>query len=46
VRQQYTWFRLDDPRIHWFDMDEEGVEAAVNNFVRDWRLGVGDREER
>jgi tRNA dimethylallyltransferase len=19
VRQQYTWFRLDDPAIHWFD---------------------------
>jgi tRNA dimethylallyltransferase len=21
ARQQYTWFRLDDPRIHWFDVE-------------------------
>ena len=42
VRQQYTWFRLDDPRIHWFDMDDDGVEAAVIELVRDWRLGNGD----
>lgn len=24
VRQQYTWFRLDDPRIAWFDLEEVG----------------------
>ncbi|HEX6384535.1 MAG TPA: tRNA (adenosine(37)-N6)-dimethylallyltransferase MiaA, partial [Anaerolineae bacterium] len=54
VRQQYTWFRLDDRRIHWFDVDEEGVEAAVMELVGDWTLrlrsgqglGIGDREER
>lgn len=23
VRQQYNWFRLDDPRIHWFELGEE-----------------------
>jgi tRNA dimethylallyltransferase len=24
VRQQATWFRLDDPAIRWFDLDEVG----------------------
>lgn len=35
-RQQNNWFRLDDPTIHWFDLEEEGVETAVINFVADW----------
>ena len=26
VRQQYNWFRLDDPRIHWFGLSEECAE--------------------
>ncbi len=35
VRQQYTWFRLDDPRIRWFDVEEVGYgEIAV--FVESW----------
>ena len=21
IRQQYNWFRLDNPQIHWFDVD-------------------------
>lgn len=32
VRQQATWFRLDDPRIRWFDLEEVGyaeIAAAV-----------------
>lgn len=35
VRQQYNWFRLDDPTIHWFDMsqgDEPG-EARIKALV-------------
>ncbi len=27
VRQQYNWFRLDDPTIHWFDASGEYYEA-------------------
>jgi len=27
VRQQYNWFRLDDERIHWFDIGD-GLPAA------------------
>ncbi len=34
ARQQATWFRQDDPRIHWFDLGEEGVEAAVLTTIR------------
>lgn len=26
VRHQYNWFRLDDERIHWFDMTKEPYE--------------------
>jgi hypothetical protein len=27
VRQQYNWFRLDDPRIIWFEVGEKGETA-------------------
>ena len=36
ARQQYTWFRRDDERIHWFEMGEEGVETAVMQHVGSW----------
>jgi tRNA dimethylallyltransferase len=36
ARQQATWFRLDDPAIHWFDAGLPGVETAVMTFVRTW----------
>ncbi len=35
ARQQYTWFRLDDPRIHWFDVDTPDVQVAITEFVAD-----------
>jgi tRNA dimethylallyltransferase len=42
VRQQYNWFRLDDPRIHWFEMSEAGpgsyeeIKALVaSNLLND-----------
>lgn len=34
ARHQYAWFRLADPRIHWFDV-EEGVEGPVAARVKD-----------
>mgnify|MGYP001278563986 FL=1 len=38
ARQQATWFRRDDPRITWFDLDEdddpERVAAAVEEWLR------------
>jgi tRNA dimethylallyltransferase len=29
VRRQYQWFRLTDPAIHWFNLDEEDALSAV-----------------
>ena len=43
ARQQYTWFRLDDSRIHWLQMDpatrQRAVEEAAELVSR--FLGVG-----
>jgi tRNA dimethylallyltransferase len=36
VRQQATWFRLDDPLIRWFDTGGVGVETAVSSYVAAW----------
>jgi tRNA dimethylallyltransferase len=36
VRHQYTWFRLDDDRIHWFDIasqPDSEIEARLNEFL-------------
>jgi tRNA dimethylallyltransferase len=36
VHQQSTWFRLDDPRILWFDLEQSGYEdvaAAVDAWL-------------
>jgi tRNA dimethylallyltransferase len=39
IRQQYTWFRLKDERIHWFNIYNNGKETAicelVNGFIKD-----------
>jgi len=40
VRQQYNWFRLNDPRIHWFDVTRPFVDdvlALIRRFL------AGDR---
>jgi tRNA dimethylallyltransferase len=29
VRQQGTWFRLDDPRIRWFDLEQSSLETIA-----------------
>ncbi|MBI2863295.1 MAG: tRNA (adenosine(37)-N6)-dimethylallyltransferase MiaA [Chloroflexi bacterium] len=37
ARQQYTWFRPSDPRIHWFDISEPFLDSAaalVSGFIR------------
>jgi tRNA dimethylallyltransferase len=34
VRQQYNWFRLDDPRISWFEVSE-GL-AAVDQKIKEF----------
>lgn len=29
ARQQYTWFRLDDPKIHWIERGPDGQKQAL-----------------
>jgi tRNA dimethylallyltransferase len=29
VRQQATWFRADDPRIEWFDLESSGYDDVL-----------------
>lgn len=36
VRQQYTWFRPDDPQIHWFDIREANLRQKVADLVSVW----------
>jgi tRNA dimethylallyltransferase len=35
VRQQYNWFRLDDPQINWFDVGQGLAEMyqRVKDFL-------------
>ncbi len=35
VRQQYTWFRLDDPTLVWYDLDTVCV-GDILSHVRSW----------
>ena len=44
VRQQSTWFRLDDPQIRWVDLETTGypaIAAVVGNWLRGRRLASG-----
>jgi tRNA dimethylallyltransferase len=41
ARHQYAWFSLEDPRIHWFDIPEQGesnilalVEKEIKGRIR------------
>jgi tRNA dimethylallyltransferase len=36
VRQQYTWFRPDDKRIHWLDIEEPGYREQAARLVAGW----------
>jgi len=36
ARQQSTWFRKDDPRIHWFDLGSTDTEDAIIELVQQW----------
>ncbi len=33
ARRQYTWFKLGDPRVHWLDASEEGLELKAAAIV-------------
>ncbi len=34
ARHQYAWFRLSDPRIHWFDIKDD-LERNALHFIRE-----------
>lgn len=40
VRQQAAWFRLDDPAIHWFNLEESGP-AEIGQAIASWLREVG-----
>jgi tRNA dimethylallyltransferase len=42
IRTQANWFRLDDPAIHWFDLDEAAYEE-IALVVRQWLESTGER---
>ena len=35
ARHQHSWFKVDDPRIHWIEADE-GAPAAAARLVEEW----------
>lgn len=35
VRQQGTWFRPDDPRLVWFDLEQAGPDQVIS-LARQW----------
>ncbi len=35
VRHQANWFQRQDAAIAWFNMEEEGVESAIIDFVKE-----------
>jgi tRNA dimethylallyltransferase len=41
VRQQYTWFQLHDPRIHWFDVEQPGYPERAALVVSGWLAAIG-----
>ncbi|MBK9053388.1 MAG: tRNA (adenosine(37)-N6)-dimethylallyltransferase MiaA [Chloroflexi bacterium] len=39
VRHQNNWFKPDDPRIHWLDIEKEDVVAAARQKVASFLVG-------
>ncbi len=39
VRHQYGWFKLNDERIKWHDVEHEPA-AKISSLVRDWIAAV------
>ena len=40
IRRQYNWFRLTDPRIHWFDLEEVGPKDVLAWTRRSVRANI------
>jgi tRNA dimethylallyltransferase len=41
IRHQYNWFRLDDPRIRWYDARDEHLVEKVQAEVLEFLARVG-----
>lgn len=41
IRHQYNWFRLDDPRIRWYDARDEDLAEKVQAEVQEFLARVG-----
>jgi tRNA dimethylallyltransferase len=39
IRQQYNWFRLDDPQIHWLDVSQASLGSQALSLIQK-RFGV------
>jgi tRNA dimethylallyltransferase len=42
VRRQYQWFRLNDPRITWFNLDEPDAQDRLEQFVLNAGVSAGN----
>lgn len=40
VRRQANWFKMDDPHIHWFQV-EQGVRQQIENRISNWLAAAG-----
>jgi tRNA dimethylallyltransferase len=48
VHHQYSWFRLDDPRIRWFDLSTDqtpAIRERVARFLRGDTLDAAGKAE-
>jgi tRNA dimethylallyltransferase len=37
VRQQYSWFRLNDPAIQWWDVEQMKTKDVIK-WLGDWAV--------
>jgi tRNA dimethylallyltransferase len=42
IRQQYNWFHLDDPAIHWFDASDQYYEPLCKSIAEFLLAGESD----
>ena len=38
IRQQSNWFRLDDPNITWFEVENESWREQAREVVQEWLI--------
>lgn len=39
ARRQYTWFKLNDPRIHWLDGSDPGLPKQATSLIEGFSCG-------